>query len=175
MRKALTALVALTWAVVLLGGPFRPQSPTIGNAARVVAGVPAPPLAVENPDGTPFDLAAYRGKTVFLNFWASWCPPCRLEMPEVQRLAGNLPEGAALITVNLTVSESSPEAVRQFLQENGYTFPVTMDPSGAAADAYEVLSLPTSFIIDPKGVITARVNGPLTYGAMLDYLRSAGR
>lgn len=109
---------------------------------------------------------------MFVNFWASWCGPCRLEMPEVQRLSASLPPDTAILTVN---TESSPETVRRFLESEGYTFPVVQDAEGRAAIDYMVLSLPTSLFISPDGVVTARVNGPLTYGAMLDYLKAAGR
>ncbi|HYG60447.1 MAG TPA: TlpA disulfide reductase family protein [Symbiobacteriaceae bacterium] len=173
MRTAISALVLFMWAAVLVGGAFRPQSGAAGSEPRPQAGYPAPDLTAVAFDGQPVSLSSLRGQAVFLNFWASWCGPCRLEMPEVQRLAAGLPPGTAVLTVNMTGQESSPAAVEQFLQARGYTFPVALDLNGSAGETYGVLSLPTSLFISPEGVVTARVNGPLSHAAMLDYLKNA--
>lgn len=123
-------------------------------------------------DGTPVALEDLRGKAVMLNFWASWCAPCRMEMPELQRLSANLPEGTALLTVN---TESSPDVAQRFLADAGYDLPTVQDAGGRAAIDYQVLSLPTTLFISPEGRVVARVSGPLTYTAMLSYLKGAGR
>ncbi|HYF93906.1 MAG TPA: TlpA disulfide reductase family protein [Symbiobacteriaceae bacterium] len=170
MGRYLTGIVVMMWALVLLGGAFRPAGEAAGVGVQV--GQKAPPLQGTTPAGQPLGLADLSGKAVFVNFWASWCGPCRLEMPEVQRLATNPPPGAAVLTVN---TEASPEVVRRFVQEHGYDLPVLHDAGGQAAIDFQVLSLPTSLFISPDGVITARVAGPLTYGAMVDYLEAAGR
>ena len=170
MGRYLTGIVILMWALVLVGGAFRPSAGVAGTGAQV--GQQAPPLRVAALDGQPFVLSDLRGKAVFINFWASWCAPCRLEMPEVERLAANLPEGTAVLTVN---TETSADVVRRFLSAEGYQFPVVLDADSRAQIDYEVVSLPTSFFVNPEGVITARVTGPLTYAAMLDYLKAAGR
>lgn len=170
MGRYLTGIVILMWALVLVGGAFRPSAGSAGSGAQV--GQQAPPLRVTTLDGQPFALSDLRGKAVFINFWASWCGPCRLEMPEVQRLAANLPAGTAVVTVN---TETSADVVRRFLSEEGYTFPVVLDSETHAQLDYEVLSLPTSLFLSPEGVVTARVSGPLTYAAMVDYLKAAGR
>lgn len=179
VQRALTVLVAITWVAVLLGGAFRP--PVAGSgaeraaSARAQPGYPAPTLAVTDLQGRPVSLSEYRGKAVYINFWASWCPPCRLEMPEIERLAGHLPEGTALLTVNATSQESGPEAVVAFLERSGYTFPVALDRDGSAQTAYGIASLPASIFISPDGVVTARINGPLAEGAMAGYLNAARR
>jgi hypothetical protein len=92
-------------------------------------------------------------------------------MPEVQRLSEHLPPDTALVTIS--VDDWTDAVVQAFLTQHGYTFPAVHAPS--AGDAYRVVSLPTSLFISPAGMVTARVNGPLTYGAMLDYLKAAGR
>lgn len=170
MGRYLTGIVIFMWALVLVGGAFRPSAGASGTGAQV--GRQAPPLHVTTLDGAPFALSDLRGKAVFVNFWASWCAPCRLEMPEVQRLEANLPPGTAVVTVN---TETSADVVRRFLAAEGYTFPVVLDTETRAQIDYEILSLPTSLFISPEGVVTARVTGPLTYAAMLDYLKAAGR
>ncbi|HEY3366529.1 MAG TPA: TlpA disulfide reductase family protein [Symbiobacteriaceae bacterium] len=176
MQRAMTVLVMMTWAAVLLGGAFRPQGPGPGAAAQPRPGYRAPALTLVDLQGQPVSLEAYRGRAVFLNFWASWCPPCRLEMPEIERLAASLPEGTAVLTVNATTRESGgPATVAAFLRSTGYTFPVALDQAGQAEAAYGVVSFPTSLFISPDGVVTARVNGPLTGGAMAGYLKAARR
>lgn len=175
MHRLMTALLVLIWAAVLVGGPFRPAQSTAPAGRKAQAGAVAPPMALTGLDGTPVSLKDFEGKAVFVNFWASWCPPCRMEMPEVERLSRSLPPGTAILTVNMTPSEASPEAVRQFMADSGYTFPVALDLDGTAGETYGVLSLPTSLFISPEGVITTRVTGSLSYAAMFDYLQAAGR
>lgn len=175
MRKALTFLVGLMWATLLLGGAFRPQAPGAEGVPRPQVGHPAPAIEAIDLEGNAVSLADLQGRAVMLNFWASWCPPCRFEMPELERLAAELPPGTALLAVNVTNQEASSQAVRSFLTAQGYTFPVALDPLGTAADTYRVISLPTNLFISPAGVVTARINGPLSHGAMVDYLRAAGR
>ncbi|MBP2018022.1 thiol-disulfide isomerase/thioredoxin [Symbiobacterium terraclitae] len=173
MQRAAGAAVLLIWAAVLLGGAFRPQGSTPVGPEHPYVGHAAPALALADPSGRPVSLADLRGRAVFLNFWASWCGPCRAEMPEIQRLAESLPDGAAILTVNVTAQERSPEAALAYLREHGYTFPVALDPTGAASDRYQVASLPTSLFISPEGAVTARVAGPLTLRAMQGYLSEA--
>lgn len=174
MRKALSVLVALMWGALLLGGAFRPQA---SSKALTLPrpGYTAPPIAGTDFEGNPVRLDQLQGNAVFVNLWASWCGPCRMEMPEIARLAENLPPDTAIFTVNMTSTESSPARVAAYLQEHGYTFPVVLDPDGRIGKAYQAVSLPTSIFISPEGTVTARVQGPLTYRAMQDYLKAAGR
>lgn len=178
MRNRLVYAVSLMWAALLLGGAFRPSVAPPGAGGiqpQPRSGYPAPSIALADLDGKPVRLSDLQGKAVFLNFWASWCGPCRLEMPEVERLSRALPTGTAILTVNMTAQEQSEDTVRAFLAAQGYDFPVALDRQGTVGEAYQVLSLPTSLFISPAGVVTARVNGPLSHAAMLDYLKAAGR
>ncbi|BDG61674.1 TlpA family protein disulfide reductase [Caldinitratiruptor microaerophilus] len=175
MQRWLNIAAGALVALALLGGVLRPSALPGGGQVRPEPGYLAPEIAGQSPDGQPMRLSALRGKAVFVNFWASWCPPCRLEMPDIDRLAQDLPEGTAIFTVNATDTESSPDMVRRFLEVTGYRFPVVMDPRGEAMAAYRVSGLPTSFFIDPDGVITRRVTGPLTLQAMQAELQAALR
>lgn len=174
MHRAFAGLVAVMWAVVLLGGAFRPQASAAaaGSEPRAQAGYLAPPFSAPGLTGQTVSLDSYRGQAVFLNFWASWCAPCRLEMPEIERLAAGLPPGTAIVTVT---QESQAEPVIRFLQQSGYHFPTLLDATGEISQTYRVVSLPTSLFISPEGVVTARISGPLSHAAMVDYLKAAGR
>lgn len=105
-------------------------------------------------------LSDYRGQKVFLNFWASWCPPCRVEAPHLQSFSENQDE-VVVLGVNVKVSESNEENIQGFIDEFGLTFQNVYGPEEMFGPFY-VESLPTSFFIDSSGVIRERVTGPVT-------------
>lgn len=111
-------------------------------------------------DDQPVDLADYEGQTVLVNFWASWCPPCRAEMPELQAYyQAHQADGFVLIAVN---SGEQAATARNFIQQTGYTFPVGLDIDGSLSDRFGVPGLPTSIVINPEGEITYRHTGAIT-------------
>ncbi len=116
-------------------------------------------------------LANYRGKMVFLNFWATWCPPCRDEMPSMQLLYDELSdEGLEIIAVNVLETE---ETVSAFVEENGFTYPVMLDGDGRVSLRYSVRAYPTSYIIDRAGNVIAVRQGFHTWSTpeMIDGFR----
>ncbi len=173
MRRGFLPLVIATWVVLLLGGAFRPQGVDPNSPPRPDVGYPAPDLEVVTPDMQTLKLSDLRGQAVFLNFWASWCGPCRMEMPEIQRLYESLPEGTTILAVNMTAQETGPETPLAYMQANGFTFPVALDSTGEAGNTFRALSLPTSLFISPDGIVTARISGPLSLRSMTDYLTAA--
>jgi thiol-disulfide isomerase/thioredoxin len=114
-------------------------------------GGPTPALALQDLDGRPHRLEDYRGRVVLVNFWATWCEPCRAEMPSLNRLrAGLAGQPFAVLAVNLAESESR---VRKFLEQVPLEFPVLLDRDSAAARAWRARLLPVSFLIGPEGRI----------------------
>lgn len=108
--------------------------------------------------GKPVKLSDYRGKVVMLNFWASWCPPCRSEMPAMQKLNEKMAgKPFAIVAVNL--EKGAGDAVRKFIAKNGYTFKVLLDDKGEVAARYSIYSIPTTFIIDKKGKVVDKLIG----------------
>lgn len=110
--------------------------------------------------GETVKISDFRGQKVFLNFWASWCPPCRVEAPDLQNFSENQ-EDVKVLGVNVTVSESNPENIQGFINEFGLTFQNVYGPEEMFGPFF-VESLPTSFFIDSNGVIQERVTGPVT-------------
>ncbi len=126
-------------------------------------GFSAPDFELSGMDGNTVKLSDFRGKVVFLNFWASWCPPCKAEMPAIQKFTSVYPpEQVAILSVNAT-NQDNLEDVRTFIAEYGLTFPVLLDIDGSVNRNYQIQALPSSFFIDAKGEIRKVViGGPLT-------------
>jgi peroxiredoxin len=118
---------------------------------------PAPGFLLNDSDGNVVRLDDLRGKVVLLNFWATWCPPCRLEMPSLEALQRQLgPRGLAVLAV---ASRDNARDVRSFIDEHRLSFPALLDPGAHAYGVYEIWSLPTSFVIDKRGYLVGKVVG----------------
>lgn len=110
------------------------------------------------PDGKTFTLSDHRGKVVFINFWATWCPPCREEMPGMERLWVRYREkGLLVVAVSL---DRDPLVVPPFVKERKFTFPIVLDPKTQTGHAYGVRALPASFFVDRKGYMSLLALGP---------------
>ncbi len=133
-------------------------------------GHPAPDFAIHLPDGSTAHLSDYRGRPVILNFWATWCPPCRLEMPDlVETYETHKDEGLVVIAID---DAEAHDLVSAFVEEFGMTMPVVVDPQGDVMRAYKTNSLPSSFFIDRDGVVRVRWLGLLTPDVLEQNLRS---
>lgn len=137
-------------------------------------GLTAPDFALEDLSGYSVKLSDYRGQVVLLNFWASWCGPCREEMPDLEAVYQQYNGKVRILAVNLTNTQRSIDEVQKFLADNGYKMPVVLDKTGDVATTYLVRGIPTSFFIDSKGVIRLIVPGSMTKEMMEDGLRQAG-
>ena len=122
-------------------------------------------------DGKTYSLAALRGKVVLLNFWATWCPPCRKEMPDMETLYRRF-ESKGLVVI--AVSDEERETVAGFLEKQHYTFPVLLDPDRKANDAFGVEGIPKSFIFDAQGRLVAQAIDMRTQRQFLELLKQAG-
>jgi peroxiredoxin len=114
-------------------------------------------FVLPDPAGKNVMLSAYRGKVVLLNFWASWCPPCRAEMPSLQKLH-DLLKDKKFVLLAAAEDQDTKQAV-SFVRSNQYSFTVLLDPQGRAAQLYGVAAYPTTYVIDKKGRIRHRVVG----------------
>lgn len=125
----------------------------------------APDFELTTLDGETVKLSDFRGEKVLLNFWATWCPPCRAEMPDMQKFHADY--DATILAVNLSSTEKSPEVVQQFLDEYGVTFTVLSDDLTHVASLYNANVLPTSYLINSKGEVHNIAVGALNYEMMV--------
>jgi peroxiredoxin len=135
-------------------------------------GDPAPDFELLNMSGETVRLSDYLGRPVILNFWATWCAPCRLEMPELQRAQAEFgDEGPAVLAIN---QEESAERVGEFLDEVGLTLPTLLDSDAAVGKTYGAFFLPTTVIVDQDGHVAAIHRGMISRDELDEYLgRSA--
>jgi peroxiredoxin len=165
-RRELWVIVAVAVAFVLLALPRerRLAPPSLPAHASLAAAGPAPPFELPRPDGSRSALADHAGRVVLLHFWATWCPPCRRELPALAALRAALePEGLAVLAVS--VDAGSGEAVARFAAERAPGLPVLLDPREEAARRYGVGAYPTSVVVDRSGRIVHRAVGAFAWDA----------
>ncbi len=130
--------------------------------------IAAIPFTLKDQYGKTHTLADYKGKVIFLNFWATWCPPCRAEMPDIQKLYERSTQEGENAVVVLGVaapklgSEKDQAGIKAFMDKNGYTYPVLMDKRGKLFEAYGIRAIPTTYLIDRNGNVIGRVQGALS-------------
>jgi thiol-disulfide isomerase/thioredoxin len=170
MKKKLTAILAIALALGLAATSCPGQSTTNGGttgqngfALGEITGIatdstqppqtgqPAPDFYFETPEGDPSSLSQLKGRPVLVNFWATWCGPCRYEMPFLQQIYEDWP-GDELAMMTINVAESSSD-VSQFMQSEGFSFTVLLDGEAAVAQRYNVQGIPTTLFIDKEGII----------------------
>ena len=134
----------------------------LAETTTAEVGKPAPDFEVQTLDGETFRLSDCRGKVVFLNIWATWCPPCVAEMPDIQALSEAHPEDLVVIGVSMEPEQD----VRSFVEENGYTYKFAIDDGNIGGLLYPTYYIPNSIFIDPNGVITFMDAGGADYETM---------
>ncbi|BCB05674.1 redoxin domain-containing protein [Bacillus sp. KH172YL63] len=145
------------------------ESMDLSDAEQGLAkGDKAPALALETLDGESVRLSDYQGKKVILNFWATWCPPCKAEMPHMQKYYEKKAESenVEILAVNLTSMDEGQKAVQQFVDGYGLTFPILMDETGDAGELYRAFTIPTTYMIDTNGTIQHKIVGPMNEDMM---------
>ena len=140
-----------------------PGETTSGSIPAPQEGFQAPDFELNTLNGEQVLLSDLRGKTILLNFWATWCPPCRSEMPAMQQVYMDYEQDGFVILAVNNLQQDRRENVESFIHEENLTFPVLLDNSGSVSTAYQVHSMPTSFFIDPEGIIQEHViGGPMS-------------
>ncbi|PFG04688.1 redoxin domain-containing protein [Bacillus sp. es.034] len=123
----------------------------------------APDFTLTTLDGKEVKLSDYQGKKVILNFWATWCPPCKAEMPHMEQYYEKKAkkEKVEILAVNLTSQDEGEKAVQQFVDGYELTFPILMDEKGDIGDEYRAFTIPTTYMIDTNGLIQHKIVGPM--------------
>ena len=164
----LVAVLGLAW-IWLNRVPSRNADLAADRPAAPAIGYAAPQFTLTALNGEEFDLSSLRGTPVVLNFWATWCPPCRAELPELQAASERYEGQVAIIGVN---QAETAGAVAEAAEGIGLTFPIPLDRSGSVSRLYGVRSLPTTFFIDRDGVIRQIQNGPVTDAVLAQLLQT---
>ncbi len=152
-----------TWtAVALVGLLVGACAPQVGDESpRPVVGEPAPPYAAATLAGDTISLESLRGSVVLLNFWATWCAPCRYETPFLQSLAEKYEaEGLRVVGVSMDTGDAG-KIIQEFVDEYGVTYTILSDPQMAGMDIYQILGLPGTFLIDRGGTLRWMRYGPV--------------
>lgn len=138
----------------------------IDDAASLPVGLQvgnqAPDFTLPTIEGNMVSLSSFKGKKVILNFWATWCPPCRDEIPHMVKLYEKYKDDDyVIVAVNMTSTESDIDVVKTFVNDHDMTFPILLDEKGELVALYEMIGYPTSFFLDTDGVIRYRITGAL--------------
>lgn len=174
MRKNWIAIIVVL--ILVVGGIYQSfrdysekskQQRTMAETnIGIKKGNQAPDFELSNLNEKPLKLSDFRGKKVILNFWATWCPPCRVEMPQMKKFYKDYNKDVVLLAINLTETEKNQNDVRAFVEDSGLTFPVVMDIEGDVSNTYKIIAYPTSYIIDSQGIIQEVFQGAINYDMM---------
>lgn len=159
---------AVLAAFIFLG----PNGLTGGSSHTApVVGNPSPEFKLVSLSGGSLSLSQFRGKVVIINFWATWCLPCKEEMPLLQAYADNHADDTVLLGVNF---DEQAHTVQDFVNENKLTFPILLDPGGKVSDLYRIRAYPTTFFVDKTGRIRAYHVGLLSKELVDMYYKTTG-
>ena len=159
MNSVRTVVVALITIVLSSGGCTLPDS-----ANRVEVGAPVPAYRTVGLDGDSVSLDGHRGKVVLFNIWATWCHPCRDEIPELRELQAKY-EGRGLELIGVSVdAEGSDDVIRSFMRDFEMEYPVWRDPDERVSTQFLVVGVPATFLIDREGILRWRKTGPIQPG-----------
>ena len=152
--------------------PSSATPPTVAPPTGPQIGYTAPDFTLKDLNGNTVKLSDFRGKPVYLNFWASWCPPCKAEIPEIQEFYQLNKDKVAVLAVNITYNDNVSDVVN-ILKANNTNFPVLLDinAKSSVADAYQVYGIPASFFIDKNGIIRATHAGGMTIVTLQEALK----
>lgn len=183
MKKGLKwSILLISLAVVFAGVAWvvtnrqtpqvRQQQPSKQNTSTApTTGNSVPLFSLPGyPDNKPISLANYQGKPIFINFWASWCPPCQAETPDLVKAYAKYGDKVQFIGVNLTAQDSLAD-VTAFIKKYDIKYPVAMDIKGSVAQQYQVLAIPTSIFVNRQGIIIERYVGAIPPQILERYLQ----
>jgi thiol-disulfide isomerase/thioredoxin len=160
MKRIVMYGLVLSAALLMMTGCKKKEE--VAGVAELREKKPAPEITVTSLKNVPLKLSDLKGKVVLLNFWATWCPPCREEMPSMMKLNSAM-AGKPFQMVAVSIDEGGVPEIESFFKSSSYSLPTFTDPGGAAQKAYNITGVPESFVIDKKGILVKKVIGPLAW------------
>lgn len=158
-RRIINSIILLLGLAWIFVSADRSGLSTSGQIPAPQQGFLAPDFELKTTEGETIKLSDLRGKAVLINLWATWCPPCRAEMPIIENVYNEYKgQGFVVLAVNMTYQDTFSN-IAPFIDEYGLTFPILLDETGDVGTAYQLRSLPSSFFIDREGVISEVVIG----------------
>jgi peroxiredoxin len=172
IKKVIAAVVLVTLLTVAIVQAMDKKTETPDTTSQKTAnneglaiGAKAPDFELKTLTGETVILSNLKGKKVMLNFWATWCPPCKAEMPEMEQFSKEANEDILVLAVNI-----DPQLdVQGFIDENKITFPILLDAEDKVNETYQILSIPTTYFIDSKGIIQNKYTGAMDLDIMNDF------
>ncbi|MBI4379063.1 MAG: TlpA family protein disulfide reductase [Nitrospinae bacterium] len=153
------AIAFLIWKAGQTGVPKEPPKVTDSK----IEGTPAPDFTLPDLNGVNHTLSRFKGKVVFLNIWATWCKPCKDEMPSMEKLHQRFKD-RDFIMLAVSIDKDGKNAVEPFMKEYNLTFPALLDPDGITSKLYKTTGVPETFIIDKNGNVILKTIGPRDWG-----------
>jgi peroxiredoxin len=174
IKKVIAAviLVSLLTVAIVQAMDKKTETPettsqTTASKEGLAIGAKAPDFELKTLTGEKIKLSNLKGKKVMLNFWATWCPPCKAEMPAMEQFSKQMDKDIVILAVNI-----DPQLdVQGFVDENKITFPIPLDTDDKVNETYQVLSIPTTYFIDSKGIIQNKYTGSMNLEAMKDFTK----
>ena len=157
--KILLILLVIVGVGIIVLLQTKDSSFNLSGKPRLGKGVPAPDFTLPGLDGNKISIAEYKGKVIFLNIWATWCPPCVEEMPSMEKLYQKL-KGESFEILAVSIDVSGSESVLPFMKKHKLSFPALLDTKGDIKNLYQTTGVPESFIIDKEGIIVEKIIGP---------------
>lgn len=171
LTAVITAFLIATAGPVLASGG-RPQSAPEPAAKQELT--TAPDFTLQDAAGKSYTMSQLRGKVVVLNFWATWCPPCRAEMPSMDRLNKKMAGNKDFIMLAVNIEDSGPQKIAPFLEKHPHSFTVLYDTTAKVQNLYQVYRFPETFLIRKDGTIAERVLGAIEWDdqRVIDYIEN---
>ena len=162
MKRIVVYCLILSAVLLMMTGCKKNEESA--GVVEVREGKPVPDITVMSLKNEPLKLSGLKGKVVLLNFWATWCPPCRDEMPSMMKLNSAM-AGKPFQMVAVSIDEGGVPEIESFFKSSGYSLPTYTDQGGTVQKTYGVTGVPESFVIDKKGILVKKVIGPLAWDA----------
>jgi len=160
LKSLILIAIFIAAIALILFSVKRDETPT----TKVIVGLNAPEFLLSDPSGKTYTLSELKGSVVFINFWATWCPPCAEELPSIQNLYNGFKDKKEFRMVTILYKDDYNKAMA-YLKQNNYTLPVLIDRDGKSAKAYGVTGVPETYIVDKQGVLREKVIGPADWNS----------